>query len=107
MGAHAVFNPRSTELGTYYRWRLVFQANAITSAAFVVSVNRPNAEQGILIGGPSIAVAPNGTVLCETTEKIGIVRLDGSLVAKARRDYPGYLPVRADLYAKAWQDVAG
>lgn len=106
MGAAAVVNPRSTELATYARWRTVFVANALTSCLYVLSVNRPGAEQGVLIGGPSIAVAPDGEVLVESTEPLAIVTLDSERIARARRRYPGYLPVRADLYAEAWARVA-
>ena len=32
--------------------------------------------------------------------------LDAKVVADARRAYPGYLPIRARLYADAWDEVA-
>ncbi len=106
MGAEAIINPRATELATYERWRIVFQANALTSAAFVLSVNRPAPEQDVLIGGASIAVAPDGRILLETTDPVGVVTLDRSEISRARKAYPGYLPIRADLYAGAWQRIA-
>jgi N-carbamoylputrescine amidase len=106
MGAEAILAPRATERVTFDRWRVVFQANALTSAAYVLSVNRPAPEQGVLIGGASIAVDPSGTILLQTLETIGIVTLSRAVVAKARIDYPGYLPVRASLYAHAWNAVA-
>ncbi len=106
-GAMAVFVPRASEERTYQRWKIVFRANALTSCAYVFSVNRPAPEEGVLLGGPSIAVDPNGNVVLETTETIGLVTLDSAIVRKARADYPGYLPVRAGLYADAWREVAG
>lgn len=106
MGAEAILAPRSTELATYERWKPVFIANALTSCAYVLSVNRPRPEQDVLIGGPSIAVAPNGRVLLETTDAVGLVTLDRAAIAEARIAYPGYLPVRAEMYAKAWSDAA-
>lgn len=104
-GAEVILAPRATELATYERWRTVFRANALTSCAFVLSVNRPAPEQDVLIGGASIAVAPDGKVLLETTEPVGVVTLDSAQITKGRIDYPGYLPVRADLYAKGWAAV--
>lgn len=101
-GAEMIVAPRATEQATYERWKIVFRANALTSALYVLSVNRPRPEQDVLIGGPSIAVAPNGQVLLETTAPVAEVRLNRAAIAQARVDYPGYLPVRADLYAKAW-----
>lgn len=106
MGAEAVLAPRATELRTAERWKIVFRANALTSTMFVLSVNRPAPEQGVLIGGPSFAVAPDGRVLLESTETVAVVVLDRSLVAQARHDYPGYLPIRSDVYSKAWARVS-
>jgi predicted amidohydrolase len=105
-GVEAIFAPRATEESEYPRWRVVFQANALTSTCYVVSVNRPGPEAGVLIGGPSIAVDPDGQVLLETTDRLATVRLDREAIRQARIAYPGYLPVRARLYADAWRDVA-
>jgi len=105
-GVEAILAPRATELATYGRWRPVFIANALTSCAYVVSVNRPDPEQDVLIGGPSIVVDPGGKVLVETTERVAVVTLERSVVLAARAAYPGYLPVRAQLYADAWRAVA-
>ena len=106
-GAMAAIIPRASEERTYQRWKLVFRANALTSCLYVLSVNRPAPEEGVLIGGPSVAVDPGGNVILETTETIGLVTLDAAVVRKARADYPGYLPVRAGLYADAWREIAG
>lgn len=106
-GAQAILIPRATEERTYQSWKIVFRANAVTSCCYVLSVTRPDPEEGVLIGGPSIAVDPNGAVLLETTDRISVVTLESSVVSAARRAYPGYLPVRARLYADAWGQVAG
>jgi predicted amidohydrolase len=106
LGAEAVIAPRATESTTWDRWCLVLIANALTSTAYVLSVPRPAPEQGVALGGPSIAIAPDGDVLIETVEPVAIVELDRQRVERARRAYPGYLAVRADLYAKGWQGVA-
>lgn len=105
-GVEAILAPRSSELATYRRWRPVFIANALTSCAYVLSVNRPAPEQGVLIGGPSIAVAPDGEVLVETTEPVAVVTLERAAIQRARHEYPGYLPVRADLYVDGWNWAA-
>jgi len=106
-GAMAAIIPRASEERTYQRWKIVFRANALTSCLYVLSVNRPAPEEGVLIGGPSIAVDPGGNVVLETTETIGLVTLDSAVARKARADYPGSLPVRAALYADAWREIAG
>ena len=103
----AILIPRASEERTYQRWKLVFRANALTSCAYVLSVNRPAPEDGVLIGGPSIAVDPAGNAVLETTDTMSLVTLDAAVIRKARADYPGYLPVRAALYADAWREVAG
>jgi N-carbamoylputrescine amidase len=106
-GAQAILIPRATEEKTYQRWKIVFRANALTSCSYVLSVNRPDPEAGVLIGGPSIAVDPNGTVLLETNDRIALVTLESRVMTEARITYPGYLPVRAGLYADAWGEIAG
>jgi predicted amidohydrolase len=101
-GAAAILNPRATEAVTYERWKLVFRANALTSATYVLSVNRPAPEQGVPLGGPSIAVGPDGEVLVESTDPVVVVTLERAAIEKARARYPGYLAIRSDLYAAAW-----
>jgi predicted amidohydrolase len=105
-GVMAMVNPRATEERTYQRWKTVWRANALTSCCYVLSVNRPHPERGVLIGGPSVAIDPKGEVLVETTDTIAVATLDQAIVAQARRGYPGYLPVRARLYADAWDAIA-
>jgi predicted amidohydrolase len=105
-GTDVIVAPRATELRTYERWKVVFRANALTSCAYVLSVNRPEPEEGVLIGGPSVAVDPSGNMLVETTDRLAVVTLEREVVRKARVAYPGYLPVRAALYARAWADLA-
>ncbi len=105
-GAELVVAPRSTELATWHRWRPVLVANALTSCCWVASVNRPEPEQGVLIGGPSFAVAPDGEVLLETTDTIGLFTFDRNDLALRRTEYPGYLDVRADLYREGWDRLS-
>jgi len=106
-GAMAVVIPRASEERSYQRWKTVFRANALTSCLYVLSVNRPHPEDGVLIGGPSVAFDPNGQPLVETTDAMALVTLEEHVVQEARRAYPGYLPVRARLYADAWAEIAG
>ncbi|CAN5130827.1 carbon-nitrogen family hydrolase [soil metagenome] len=105
-GVMAMINPRATEERSYQRWKMVFRANALTSCLYVLSVNRPHPENGVLIGGPTVAIDPNGDVLVETTDQVALVTLDAKIVTDARRGYPGYLPIRARLYADAWDEIA-
>lgn len=106
MGAEAILCPRATESGTWPRWRTVLQANAMTSACYVLTVNRPAPEAGVPLGGPSAAISPSGEVLVETTDPVSSVTLESSEVVAARSRYPGYLPVRASVYARGWARVA-
>ncbi|HEX2141548.1 MAG TPA: carbon-nitrogen hydrolase family protein [Candidatus Limnocylindria bacterium] len=106
-GTMAVLAPRATEEKTYQRWKVVFRAIALTGACYVLSVNRPHPEDGVLIGGPSVAVEPDGDMLVETTDRLALVTLDAEVIHRARVAYPGYLPIRARLYADAWSEIAG
>jgi predicted amidohydrolase len=105
MGAEVILNPRATEAATFERWRTVFVANAMTSGAYILSVNRPGAEQGVALGGPSFAVAPTGEVLAERAERLILVTLERATMQRAKQQYPGYLATRSDLYAEGWQRV--
>jgi len=105
LGAEAILAPRCTPSRTYERWRLVLRANAVTSCAYVLSTNRPGPERGVDIGGPSLAIAPDGQVLVETTDPLTFVTVDRAAVRRARAEYPGYLAIRSDVYARAWQAV--
>lgn len=101
-GVDVVFAPRATPPGTWDRWRIVLRANAVMSGAFLVSVNRPRPEHGASIGGPSIAIAPSGEVVAETTDPVHVVELRLADVAEAAQEYPGYLKRFPELYARGW-----
>src|SRR5262249_19289801 len=105
LGAEVIVCPRATEAATFPRWKTVLTANAITSCTHVISVPRPQPEFGVPLGGPSFAVAPNGEVLAESIEPMILITLDRNVLDEVRRGYPGYLPVRADLYAEGWKSV--
>lgn len=105
MGAEVILVPRATPVETYARWRLVLCADAVTSCAYVVSVNRPATRSGEIIGGPSLVSGPSGEVLLETTDPVAVITLDRSALEQARRQYPGYLDVRAEVYEQAWRDA--
>ena len=107
MGAGVILVPRATPAVTWRRWRLVLCAGAVTSCAYVVSVNRPGARSGGIIGGPSMVADPAGEVLLETTDPVAVVTLEKAALEHARTQYPGYLDVRAEVYERAWRDVTG
>jgi len=107
MGAEVILVPRATPAKTWQRWSLVLRADAVTSCAYVVSVNRPGTRSGGIIGGPSMVADPSGNVLLETTDPVAVVTLEKAALEHARSQYPGYLDVRADVYGRAWRDVAG
>jgi predicted amidohydrolase len=105
LGAGAILAPRATPPESYERWKLVIRADALTSGAYVLSANRPRPEGAVSIGGPSLAVGPDGAVLVETVEPMTVVELDAAALGRARREYPGYLAVRAAIYARGWSDA--
>ena len=105
MGAEAILLPRATPAETYPRWQLVLRANAVTSCAYVISVNRPGTRSGGVIGGPSMVAGPSGDVLLETREPVATVTLKKTVLEQARQDYPGYLDVRPKVYERAWRQA--
>lgn len=104
-GAEVILAPRATESATWHRWKPVLISTALTGCCWVATVNRPRPEEGVLIGGPSFAVDPNGQVLIESTDPVTVFSYDPSVLPGYKRAYPGYLDVRSDLYAPAWQQV--
>ena len=54
-----------------------------------------------------IAIDPNGRFSARRTTRSAWSPSTRSVVADARVAYPGYLPVRAGVYADAWDEVAG
>jgi predicted amidohydrolase len=104
-GAAAILSMRATPPASFDRWRTVIRANAIFACAYVVSVNRPRSEGGADIGGSSLAFAPGGATVAETTDPVSVITLHRETVQTARRDYPGYLDVRTDLYARGWREA--
>jgi predicted amidohydrolase len=105
-GAELVVAPRATELATWDRWRHVMIANALTCCCWVATANRPEPEEGVLIGGPSFAVAPDGEILVESRDPVALFSYDAGTLPQYRRDYPGHLEVRAELYAAGWNALA-
>lgn len=101
-GAHIVLHPRASEPDTWESWRCVLRAAALTSGCWVLTVNRPRDEGGTPLGGPSCAIAPDGTIMVESTEPLTMVTVDAAAVEAARSDYPGYLPLHTAMYAEAW-----
>ncbi len=97
-----ILAPRATPTTSYPRWQAMICADAITTASYVVSINRPRPEGEAAIGGPSVVAAPDGSVLVEATEPVTVVTLEREALDDARRDYPGYLARRPGLYSTAW-----
>ena len=106
-GADILICPRSSERATYDKWRPVWISNALTTACYVCSVNRPNPEQGVLIGGPSIAIKPNGEIITESENTITSFTAAKNTIEEVRIQYPGYLPCRKELYTKCWNALEG
>ena len=102
-GADVIVGPRASALATFDKWKPVWIANALTTGCYVCSVNRPAPENDVLIGGASIAVSPDGTVIAESCDAITVFTARQSTIKQARIDYPGYLPCRADMYARSWE----
>ncbi|MXZ04213.1 MAG: carbon-nitrogen hydrolase family protein [Rhodothermaceae bacterium] len=104
-GVQVILAPRATSPASWERWRLAYQAMALTCSAWVVSVGRPRPEFGVDIGGPSLVVDPMGEVVLETTDRIAVTTLDLRAVEDARLSYPGYLAWAAKMYAAGWAEV--
>lgn len=101
-GCDCILNPRATEVGLLDRWKTIWRSNAMVSGCWILSPNRPRPEPGTPLGGPSLAVDPDGEVVVETTDRIAMVDVDAEAVARSRSRYPGYLAIPSATYAAAW-----
>ena len=101
-GVQVILAPRASSPDSWPRWRLVYRAMAVTCAAWVISVGRPDPEFGVPIGGPALVVDPMGRVAAESMDQLTIVTLDLAFADAAREDYPGYVAWPAALYAADW-----
>jgi hypothetical protein len=50
---------------------------------------------------------PDGVVVCGTTDAIAVVELDGEAVARASKDYPGYLDFQPEVHRRGRAAIAG
>ncbi len=82
---------------------MVLRADAVTSAAYIITVNRPSSAEASPIGAPSAVIDPDGEILIETTDSIAVVRLEPEAVARAREAYPGYLEFQPEVHEKGWK----
>ncbi len=105
-GAAVIIVPRATPAESWARWRMILRADAVTAATWLVTVNRPPAGEAMPPDGPSAVIAPDGTVVTETTAAVAIVELDGEAVSRARADYPGYLDYEPEVHRKGWAALA-
>ena len=105
LGVEVILAPRATERATFDRWELLFRANAMTSCCYILSVNRPGPEHGVPLGGPSLAVAPDGEVIARSDDALTVVSVSSEHVARCRTQYPGYLTEAAEVYAAGWSEV--
>jgi predicted amidohydrolase len=101
-GAGVIFVPRATPAASWDRWRLVLRANAVTSAAWIVTVNRPPEGDPSPIGGPSAVISPTGDVIAESARGVLIATLDREAVDQARKAYPGYLDHQPEVHGRGW-----
>ena len=88
---------------------LVLRANAVTSCAYVISVNRPGPVPGVDMGGPSLAIAPDGAtawVSLQENNAFAEVDLVRRRIARINEIDPAGWDGR-DLFAHEAQHVIG
>ncbi len=107
-GAELVLVPRATSAYRLEQWRIVLQAEAITSGCFVVSVNRCGREGDLRMGGMSLVAHPEGRVIAEAgqREEVLVAVLDRRHLAEYRKAYPMTLAARPHLYAAEYGGLA-
>ena len=104
LGCDLILNPRATERTFLETWITIWRANAITTGCWIASVNRPEPESGVPLGGPSVLIDPFGKVQM-FDDPLTVVSLERQRVLDARRSYPGYLAIPSDSYANLWKEI--
>jgi N-carbamoylputrescine amidase len=107
-GADIVLVPRATSAYRLEQWRVVLQAEAVTSGCFVASANRCGREGDLRMGGMSLVAHPEGRVMAEAgqREEIVLAMLDLRQLADYRAAYPMTLAARPELYAEEYAVLA-
>jgi predicted amidohydrolase len=99
LGASLIAVPRASGM-SYERWRIAATMAALVSGCYVVTSNRAGKSlNGQQFGGRGFAVAPDGTLIAETSEDtpISTFELDEEWSARQRTMYPCYVdeaPIR-------------
>lgn len=89
-GAEVVVVPAAWPAARVAHWSLFARARAVENQSFVVAVNTAGTHSGHLMGGRSVVVGPDGTVLAEAgdDEQVLSVDLDVAGVAALRAAFP-------------------
>jgi N-carbamoylputrescine amidase len=91
-GAHLIAVPRATSQ-SMAQWKTAGAMAAIVSGSYVVSSNRVGSSGGPTFGGGGYAFAPDGSMLCESSEGLSITvfTLDRRRAEKQKSQYPVYV----------------
>jgi predicted amidohydrolase len=108
-GADVVLVPRATSAYRLEQWRVVLQAEAVTSGCFAASANRCGRKGDPRMGGMSLVAPPEGRVMAEAgqREEIVLATLDLRQLTDYRAAYPMTLAARPDLYAAEYAALLG
>ncbi len=101
-GAHAFLIPAGWPAERIGHWRVLAQARAIENQAVVVAANAVGVSGGVTMGGRSMVIAADGTVLVEadgTHEQILSADIDPDHLAAWRAEFPALRDRRSWLSA--------
>ncbi|SEG42610.1 Predicted amidohydrolase [Actinacidiphila yanglinensis] len=89
-GAEILVVPAGWPARRLAHWRVLVQARAVESQAYVLACGTAGTHAGVEQAGHSMVVDPWGTILCEggTGEEVLTVDLQPSLVASTRAEFP-------------------
>ncbi|PID53697.1 MAG: apolipoprotein acyltransferase [Micrococcales bacterium] len=89
-GATMLLVPATWPMARVSAWRLFAQARAAENQCHVVAVNTAGTHAGTQMGGHSMLVAPDGTVLAEAgvEEEVLAADIDPDEVSRLRAEFP-------------------
>jgi predicted amidohydrolase len=97
-----VFVPANWPEQRIAQWQALLVARAIENQMYVIGVNCTGTQDGTVYTGHSMAVAPDGQILCDCHHLAGIYYTEvyPEKVLEVRKKFPVLSDIRPDLYQK-------
>ncbi len=96
----AVIIPANWPEKRLQHWKVLLQARAIENQVYIIGVNCTGVQDGLLYSGGSMAISPDGSIICNCGDKPGLyyTDIDPLNVKNIRKNFPVLNDIRKELY---------